>query len=377
MHIFCWGTYDTGKPRTRLLLKGLRANGAEVVECHADIWNGVEDKSQLRGTWRRFRIILHWIFSYPRLGWRLLRAPRPDVLLIGFPGIWDILIAAPIARLRGIPLVWDMFMSTYDTIVEDRRLLRKGSTAARLLHSLEKFALRRADFVFLDTQAHARRVEKLFQADCGSIGAVWVGAEMEYFNHHEIMPTHRQDEATPLRVLFYGQFIPLHGIETIVHAARLTRDEPFEWHLVGKGQQAEYIQSMLEHDPLPKLRWDDWIDYEDLFRAIAHADVCLGIFGTSDKASSVIPNKVFQAIAMGKPIITRDSPAIREILDGTPPCSYLVTPGDPASLAEAVRDICVRKSASSCHTALQGKVSAEAIGRQCITLLAQCLDLEN
>ena len=44
MRLVVWGTYDTGKPRVRILLRGLRECGAEVVECHADLWGGVLTK---------------------------------------------------------------------------------------------------------------------------------------------------------------------------------------------------------------------------------------------------------------------------------------------------------------------------------------------
>src|SRR6185437_8339843 len=48
-----------------------------------------------------------------------------------------------------------------------------------------------------------------------------------------------------LQVLFYGQFIPLHGIGTIIEAARLLRDAPIQWTLVGRGQEAPRIRAML------------------------------------------------------------------------------------------------------------------------------------
>lgn len=379
MRVLCWGTYDTGKPRVRLLHEGLRLQGVEVMQCHVDIWRGVEDKSQVRGFWQQLGIAARWLLAYPRLAWQLARAPRPDALLIDFPGLLDMLIAAPIARMRGIPLCWDMFMSIYDTVVEDRQLLRRGGLPATLLHALESFALRRADLVFLDTQAHARRVESLFGLKSGSIHAVWVGVETEHFHIEPVVVRNVPAgiDQSPLQVLFYGQFIPLHGIETIVQAARLTRDEPIEWNLIGKGQEAGRIQALLAEQPLANLRWDSWVNYEQLNQRIAEADVCLGIFGKSEKAASVIPNKVFQIVAMGRPLITRDSPAIREMLENMHPCVRLIPAADPSALANAVRDHARQgRSSIRCHTALEGKLDAAAIGRQCIALLTSHLGLE-
>lgn len=380
MRILCWGTYDTSKPRARLLLEGLRLAGAEVIECRADIWRGVVDKSQVRGLRQRLGIMVRWLSAYPRLAWRLTRTPKPDVVLVGFPGVLDMLVAAPIARMRGIPLVWDMFMSLYDTVVEDRQLLRRGSIPARLLRALEGFVLRRADLVFLDTQTHARRIEQLFGLAADSVGAVWVGVETEHF--HVDPPVHSDTDTardpSPLRVLFYGQFIPLHGIDTIVQAARLTRDEPIEWQLIGKGQESARIEAMLVEQPLPKVRWDAWVDYPQLHQRIAAADICLGIFGASAKAASVIPNKVFQIVAMGRPLITRDSPAIREMLDDMPPCVSLVPPAEAEALADAVRVFARHgRPLAPCHGSLQGKLGARAIGQQCLALLEHQLGSES
>ncbi len=326
------------------------------------------------------RIATRWLLSYPRLAWRLALAPKPDVVLIGFPGILDMLVAAPICRARGIPLAWDMFMSLYDTIVEDRKMLRRGGIASRLLHALEGFALRRADLVFLDTQAHARRVEQMFKLAPGSNGAVWVGVEAEHFLAGSDPSRSIATAAitAPLRVLFYGQFIPLHGIDTIVQAAQLTRDEPIEWQLIGKGQESDRIKTLLAEQPLPRLHWEVWVDYTELHRHIAGADVCLGIFGKSEKAASVIPNKVFQIVAMGKPLITRDSPAIREMLNDAPPCVSLVPASDAQALADAVRAFARRdRPVGPCHGLLQGKLDAEAVGHQCIAMLKRHLRPES
>jgi glycosyltransferase involved in cell wall biosynthesis len=77
------------------------------------------------------------------------------------------------------------------------------------------------------------------------------------------------------------------------------------------------------------------VPYELLDREIASSAMCLGIFGTSAKAARVVPNKVFQAMAVGRPIVTADTPAAREVLtDGED--AVLVPAGDPGALAEAM-----------------------------------------
>ena len=161
LQLMCWGTYDTGKPADARLREGPRENGVRLSECHAPVWKGVEDKSQVKGAWNKAQLLARWGSSYPALLRAFWRAPRPDLVLVGFPGVCDVLALAPLARARKVPIVWDMFMSLYDTVVNDRQLLAPSHPLAKLLARLERRALRNADLVFLDTAEHARHVERL------------------------------------------------------------------------------------------------------------------------------------------------------------------------------------------------------------------------
>src|SRR5947207_287810 len=91
----------------------------------------------------------------------------------------------------------------------------RAHSANRLLHAAlaapDRAALLAADLVLADTAAHA--------AYLGRVGvrtdrtAVWhLGAELEFFAPRAAEPAGR-------RVLFYGRYLPLHGIETIIAAA--------------------------------------------------------------------------------------------------------------------------------------------------------------
>lgn len=361
MRIVFWGTYDTGKPRVRILLRGLRENGVEVIEIHRDIWRGVKDKSQVKGLAHKLCIFVRWLLAYPVLIWRYLRQARHDVVLVGYLGQLDVLVLWPFARWRGVPVVWDAFLSLYNTVVEDRRLLSPRHPLARLLWAWEWLACRAADRVVLDTRAHADYFMRTFSLTREKMAVAFVGAEPEAF---PIPPEQSTvPEATPT-VLFYGQFIPLHGIETIIQAARTARDELIDWVIIGSGQEAECIRTLLDADPLPLLRWIPWVKYAELTDWISRATVCLGIFGATDKAARVIPNKVFQILMSGKPLITRDSPAIRELVDPSEPGIWLVPPADPEALLAAVRLAIRALAQAGPHASLRDNISPHNVAHE-------------
>ncbi|MFM8409028.1 MAG: glycosyltransferase, partial [Alphaproteobacteria bacterium] len=81
----------------------------------------------------------------------------------------------------------------------------------------------------------------------------------------------------------------------------------------------------------------DWVAYEDLPARLRSADVVLGIFGGSQKARMVVPNKVWQAAAVGRAIVTADTPAIREVF--VPGESIRLVERDPSALAAAIREL--------------------------------------
>jgi glycosyltransferase involved in cell wall biosynthesis len=368
MRVVFWGTFDLGKPRNRILLRGLRETGAEVLVCHRDVWAGVEDKSRLSGL-RRLGFLLRWLFAYPGLIARYLLLPRHDAVLVGYLGQLDVLVLWPFARLRRVPVVWDAFLSLHDTVVDDRGLLSPRHPLARFLFAWEWLACRAAALVLLDTRAHAEHFARTFRLPPERVAAVFVGAEPEAF------PASPLPQANgPVRVLFYGQLIPLHGVETILEAARNARDEDFEWTLIGEGQEGGLVRRRLAEEPLDRLRWIAWVPYEELAERIREADVCLGIFGASGKASRVIPNKVFQAVSAGRPVITRDGPAIRELLSEGPGV-WLIPPADPVALLDALHRFRAERPSLSgvdLHAAARERIRPEAIGRELLAILESC-----
>jgi glycosyltransferase involved in cell wall biosynthesis len=374
LKIVYWGTYDLGKPRNRILLRGLRENHVEVIECHTDVWRGVEDKSRILGWMRKFLFFWTWFKSYPGLICRYWQLSRHDAVVVGYLGHLDVLIIWPFAKFRGVPVVWDAFISLYDTIVCDRCLVGRLHPLALVIYAWEWLACKAADRIVLDTRAHADFFTNLYGLPEKKMQVALVGAEPEMFAPSRTA-LDQHEKGLQHIVLFYGQFIPLHGIETIVQAARELQNDQVCFILIGKGQEEQKIRDILAQHPLKNLKWIQWVEYKNLVDWIHKADVCLGIFGETAKASRVIPNKVFQVVAAGKPLITRESPAIRELFSsGTDPVA-LVSAGDPIGLAEEIKKMIHRPLVRTGNytDAVRARIMPQAIGKQMKCILEEAV----
>jgi glycosyltransferase involved in cell wall biosynthesis len=315
MRVLYFGTYERDYPRNAQVIACLRRAGVDVSERHVGVWEGRRDSWQA-GAAAAARLAAAEV--------RLLKKPREpfDVLVVGYPGHVDVPAARRAAGDR--PVVFNPLVSLADTFVVDRGRFRADSLPARALAAIDRRALRTADLVVADTRANADRLADLAGLPPGRVEVCLVGAEERLFR-----PGWAPSE--PFTCLFVGKLIPLHGIETIVAAARRAPELPLR--LVGSGQLEHELRDLPSNvERIP------WIGYERLPQELHRAGCALGIFGTSDKAGRVIPNKAFQALACGTPLVTADTPAARELLVHEE-SALLVPPGDPDALAEAFRRI--------------------------------------
>ena len=349
MRVLYFGTYDRAYPRNAQVISCLRGAGVDVVEHHVSVWEGRRD-NWAAGLASAVRVAVSEL--------RLFRRPKGfDVLVVGYPGHFDF----PAARwaARGRPVVFNPLVSLADTLVTDRGRFRNGSFAARTLEAVDRRAFRSADLVVADTQAHADFLARLTRVDRSRFAVCLVGAEERIFQPAWV----RRD---PFTCLFVGKLIPLHGVETILEAARLAPEIPFR--LVGSGQLDAHVAGRPDN-----VEWVRWIEYERIPEELARAGCALGIFGTSGKAGRVIPNKAYQALACGTPLVTGNTEAARELLvDGE--SALLVPPGDPGALAAAVRrlagdpDLAEHLSGGGLYT-FEQRASERVLGERWRTLL--------
>jgi SAM-dependent methyltransferase len=250
--------------------------------------------------------------------------------VVGYLGHFDVHLARLL--FRRVPVVLDHLVGASDT-GRDRRL--DGGPRQAVLRLIDAAALRAADVVLVDTEEHRLALPARHQPRAV---VVPVGASAAWFAAGAAAgevpggPPASEVVPGPLRVVFYGLYTPLQGAPVIGAALSLLAGTPVEVTMIGDGQDAAAAKAAAAANGA--VRWVDWVPAADLPALVASHDVCLGIFGTGDKARRVVPNKVFQGAAAGCAIVTSDTPPQRRALGEA---AVLVPPGDPEALAAALR----------------------------------------
>ena len=182
----------------------------------------------------------------------------------------------------------------------------------------------------VDTPEHADFFARFTHRARSHFAVLWVGAE-------ELRFVTADDPGDDAPILWYLTYIPLHGFETVARAAALLADDGRTFRLVGDGQQRAAAEKLAHELGLTNIEFVAPIPEAELPAEIARASICLGVFGTSDKAARVVPNKVFQCAAAGRAVDHRGHAGGHQRAFGD--ALVTVPVGDAPALADAIRDL--------------------------------------
>lgn len=309
MHIFFACSREVSYPRNYSILRALRQLGTVSVVSAG-----------------------HPSFLYRmiRTVGGILRAPTKniDLYFVGFLG--QPLVFPARLRWRG-PLVLDAFVSTYDTLCFDRQVVRPNSLLGRTSFHLDRISTRLADIVVVDTWSQALYFEHMFDLPSSKMRVVYVGCDDDLFK-----PLNVPKPKTPI-VLFYGTFLPLHGVDVIIQAANLLRNERILFRIIGQGQEYKRTFKLAKSLDVQNIEFIPWVPLTKLPEIINQATICLGgPFGCSDKAKRVITSKTFQCLSAGRPTIVGDTPANRELFTHRENV-WMCPTGNPHALALSIK----------------------------------------
>jgi glycosyltransferase involved in cell wall biosynthesis len=285
----------------------------------------------LKFVWSALRLAYAHLYVLLAYVWR----GRPHRLYVPYPS------AIVLFCLSLLPKSWrpeyvvaDCFISLYDTVITDRKLLSSKSLAARVLRFVESRAYWTADRIIVDTDLNASYFAETFGLAPSKIMSLPLSIDADSFR-----PAPYQPRSNSFTVLFIGTFVPLQGVDIIARAAlALESRQDVRFRLIGSGQTADAVERIFANRHPGNVEWiTQWMDNEELAREIRGADICLGIFGTGPKTQRVWPLKNYAYMAVGRAIITGDTSQARHMLQQTDAVPFLtVPPGDPAALASAI-----------------------------------------
>lgn len=306
-----FGSYDPLHPRPRLTIKGLQKNGVEVLECNDRNKNLAIRLKNIALSYWEIRNSTHMIF--------VCGAGQAYVPLAKFLGI-----------LTGKKVVLDAFISYYHVHVKDNKDAGRFSFKAAYFYALDFFGCLLADLVFLDTPEHAEYFQNKFFLSKRKLAVFPVGSDEDvYFPRPRIL-------ADKIKVFCISSYYPIHGMEYVIEAARILLPHGnIELWLYGDGPRKREIQKSAEN--LKNVHFGGRVDPIQLPKIMAEADICLGQFGETEQAGMVVPFKVWDAIAMGKPVITRRNTPLERLFSDRE--IFYVEAGDPGSLFRAISSL--------------------------------------
>ncbi len=313
--IVAFGNFNLHGARSWVIRTGLQESGYEIRLCRTEVKGLVSKYVDL---WRR---------------WKQCRDGASAIYVV-FLGHYLMPLAWLLGKRSKIPVIFDAFLSLYDTEVSDRARVSKFSPRAWILWLTDWISCRLADVILIDTEENRKYFVNHYGVPAEKILVLPVGCRSDLFQSGVASTS---TDAGKFNIEFHGTYIPLQGIETILGAARELQEHHPDiiFTLIGSGQTHGTMTKMAADWNLQNVRFIRSVPIAELPAFVQAADVCLGIFGTTAKADRVIPNKAYEAIACGKALITGRTTAVQRVFRDRENV-LLCSPGDPHALAESI-----------------------------------------
>lgn len=310
MNICYFGSFDPQFTRNKVNIKGLKKNNLKVIQC-----------SSSKG-W--------FIFRYLQLVSKFLHlASKIDVIIVGVLGHYDVPLAWILGKIFSKPVVFDAFISLYDTYVFDRQAFTKNSLQAKIYWWIDKISCSLSDIVLLDTREHINYFVREFKLDKRKFKVLPVGADDTVFKP-------KPKSSSKVIVEFHGMFTRLHGAEYFVQAAKKLENHPrLEFWLIGDSLNYRKPINLYRSLKPKNMKYFKKLSPGQLAKKVASAHITVGHLGSTQKASRVISFKTIQGLACRNAVIALNSPATRQYLVNHHN-SILIKSGNSQQLTKAI-----------------------------------------
>jgi glycosyltransferase involved in cell wall biosynthesis len=199
----------------------------------------------------------------------------------------------------GRPLIYDEFINPIEWVSYEHKKIGKYNPLTGLLWLYYRLLLAWASLTLTDTESHADLSAGMMKVRRDKFLTLPVGTDEANFTTEGLM----QAENDVFTVLYYGNMLPLHGLEYVLEAAVAMNHEPVKFVLVGGNAKVAHDVAFAVGNGA-NIDYKAWVDYDQLPKLMNEADLCLaGPFGDTFQAQYVITGKAYQYLAMGRPTV--------------------------------------------------------------------------
>jgi glycosyltransferase involved in cell wall biosynthesis len=327
--VTCAPNHPYGKlqpPYRNRLFQQENVDGIEVIR----VWTFLAPNE---GFFHRILNYLSFFLSVSAQVWRL---PAADVVISTSPQFFCGLAGFVVARMKRAPWVLEIRDLWPESIVTVGAM-RRG-TFVRLLEHIEGWAYRIADRVVSVTKSFVPHFVKK-GADPSKISVITNGVDLNTFDDARDAEAFRATHG--LRGKFVASYAGTHGmahrLETILEAAELTREDPrIAYLMVGAGAERDRLMAMKAQKGLDNVVMLPQMQRSAMLDVWGASDVSLVLLKDDPLFRKVIPSKIFEAMAMRRPIVLGVEGEAKEIMeDGR--CGIAIRPGNAEDLAAVLR----------------------------------------
>jgi glycosyltransferase involved in cell wall biosynthesis len=318
------------------------------------IYPGYRNRLVQRGSMAGITVYRLWTFLAPNKGFlrRTLNysfylvmatlvapfLPRTDVVVSTSPQFFCGLAGYLVSRIKRVPWVLEIRDIWPESIVAVGAM--KKSVWIRFLEGLESFAYRKADHIVSVTDSFCAHIEARGGAR-EKISVIKNGVDLKFFSPRVGASDVAEELGLSRKfvVSYVGTHGVSHGLETVLEAAQLLRAYPdIVFLMVGDGARREALlrqRDEMELTNVIMLDQQSKVRMPGIWSATA---VSLVLLSDQPLFRSVIPSKIFESMAMMKPIILGVRGESQSLLEASG-AGICIKPESASELAQAVREL--------------------------------------
>jgi glycosyltransferase involved in cell wall biosynthesis len=275
--------------------------------------------------------------------YRNVRKHRCDVIVIR-----DLPMAPAgilIGRLTGRPVIMDM-AECYPEMLKSRWQHQKPKLIDHVVRNpafaaiVEKWSVRALDAIIVVVQEARDRMIRM-GADPSRVFIVTNTPEKKRFDEAAQAAVASVAADKPVELIYVGLVNASRGLDTVIDAVELHAKAGGKLLLrvVGTGAQSAYLDRTVKERGLTELvRFEGWVENTKVPDMVARADAGLVPHHSTSHWQNTIPNKLFDYMATGKPVIATNIPPVARVVSSEK-CGLLFNDYDAAGLAAIFRQL--------------------------------------